>query len=70
MENAQNGSSLAVGKVKRKTEVIPEAQRDKRKVHFASKKSGVRTKISELCRTSRILRGHSERRLRILRRIY
>ena len=61
MEEAWDDSRLAVGeKVKSKKEVILEAQRDKKKVHFATlmdlcrlKKCGVRTKATEVQRQSR-----------------
>ena len=36
MEEARNNSRLAVGKSPGQKEVILEAQRDKRKVHFAT----------------------------------
>ena len=36
MEEARDNSSMGFGKIKRKKEVILEAQRDKNKVHFAT----------------------------------
>ena len=54
MEEARNDSSLALDKVKSKNEVILEAQRNKKKVHFATlmdichlKNCGVGTEISK-----------------------
>ena len=53
--------------VKSKKEVILEAQRDKKKVHFATlmdtQERGVGTQIKEVQRQSRAPEGHCERRL-------
>ena len=64
-------------KVKCIKEVIPQAQRDHKKVHFDTlmdichlKKCGVRAEISEVRRSSRAPRIHRKRRLWSLRSIY
>ena len=66
-----------LGKVQSKKQIILEAQRDKKKVHFASvmdichlKKCGIGTQITEVQRQSRALGGHCKRRLWSLRRLH
>ena len=48
MEKARNNSSMELGKVKSKKEVILEAQRDKMRVHFASLMDMCHLKNAEL----------------------